>query len=169
VPEGRFASQGDIPEAGFDLIRASGAPSAMTVLAFSGEYFADACDPEAGVATTEATADAFMAFLTDRDGIVVDEPPKPVTVAGYDGLVVDLHTELPEPCASNEPPWTWLWTMPVFGDFHFIDDERARVIALDVEGQVLVIVIESYPDANHDDFLEDALSIVESMEIEATR
>lgn len=165
VGEG-LVTTGDTPEVGFDLIRQYDAPAGLSVIGFGGEYFADACDPESEtVRTPVVSAEAFMDFLTARDGVIVDDGPSPTTVGGFDGSLVDLHTELPDACGAEPPEWILLWTIPVYGDFHFADDETARVIALDVDGQVVVIVIEAYPGADYEEFLAEATAIVASMEI----
>jgi hypothetical protein len=42
-------------------------------------------------------------------------------------------------------PWLWLWVLPVVGDFHLNDAEKARFIALDTAPRPVVIVIEAFP------------------------
>ena len=59
----------DTPGVGFGLLLADVDDAAISALAFGGEYFTDACDPDAGISTTGTTPAEFMAMLTDRTGV----------------------------------------------------------------------------------------------------
>jgi hypothetical protein len=51
------------------------------------------------------------------------------------------------------------------GDFHFNDNETVRVFAVDAPGGPVVIVIEAFPGADAEGFLEQASTVVGSMSI----
>ncbi len=93
----------------------------------------------------------------------------PVEIGGYSGVQVDMRSSVP---AESEPPWAWLWTLPVVGDFHLNDDEDARFIALDVDDHVTVMAAEAFtgpdpenPEVDWDGFLEKLSALTDSMVI----
>ena len=162
--DGGWSGQADIEGAGFALLLddITGAHG-VSVAAFGGEIFTDACDPSQTSTIGTAAAD-FVEFLRARDGVVAGEPVQ-LQVGGRPALQVDLTTELPPDCAEG-PQRIWLWVLPVVGDFHFNDAETARVIAVDAGSTTVVIVIEAFPDADYDHLLERAMEVVGTMTIE---
>ena len=72
---------------------------------------------------------------------------------------------LEHPGADCQPPVTFLWELPVVGEFHLVDQESARAIALDVGEDVVVIFIEANPGVDWPAFLEASMPLVESVSI----
>lgn len=168
VEEGWDLSGPPIEEVGFDLMYGDSGPAAISVVAFDGIVFAEPCvtdgDVEAYFADTvtlDATPEAFMQRLAENPFLTTSEPVS-VTVGGADGLQVDLTSAIGAEC---DPPVTFLWELPLVSEFHLNDGESARVIALDVGGEVVVVFIEAFPGVDYPPFLEAAMSVVESMEL----
>lgn len=162
VGEGWRAGQ-DLEEVGFFLEREdAGGHHALTVTHFDGEVFVEACSPEP-TEDIARSAEVFVEWLRHREGIEAEEPTE-TQLGGHPAVQVDLTTSLPEGCTA--PEWIWLWVLPQVGDFHFNDDEQARVIAADVGETTAVVVIEALPGVDYDAFLETSMDVVESIAIE---
>jgi hypothetical protein len=149
---------------GFGLFLADVGPHAISVVAFSGEIFANACDPNAGTLQLEATPAAFMNMLTTRPGITATTPIE-VEVGGLPALQTDLTTTVAADCEATGGGRIWLWTLPVHGDFHFDAEETARVIAVYAEPVTVVLVNEAFPEVDYDHLLEHFTELVETMTI----
>ena len=54
----------ETPDVGFGLLLADVPDAAISALAFVGEYFTDACDPDAGTSTIGRTPDEFIEMLS---------------------------------------------------------------------------------------------------------
>ena len=121
----------DTPGDGFSIFLADIGEHAISVVSFSGEIFADACSAD-DTTTVGTTPAEFMAFLAERHGL--DVSAEEVEIGGRPALQVDLTVAVVDPCAETGAGRIWLWTLPVHGDFHFNDEERARVIAVDGGG-----------------------------------
>jgi hypothetical protein len=145
---------------GFGLFLVDVQGAAISVVAYSGEIFTDACDGEA-TSMIGATPADFVAFLAARTGVTASEPVE-VEVGGRPGLQVDLTAD---GTVCGDRPIIWLWTLPVHGDFHFIDQEQARVIAVDGGSATVILVAEAFDDVDWDHFLEHFTEVVDTMTI----
>jgi hypothetical protein len=135
-------------------------------VAYAGEYFTDACDPNAGTTKGGAAPADFIAMIAARDGVTATEPVE-VTIGGQPGLQVDYTTALPADC-SDQPPWIWLWPLPVHGDFHFGDQERGQVTSIDAGSATVNVIVEAWPDVGDEDWehlIEHAAEVIETMTI----
>jgi hypothetical protein len=157
---------------GFGLSLADVPDAAISVVAFSGEIFTDVCDPDAGTSAVEATPAGVMTMLVGAGPYVLGggatDPAvfaTQVEVGGRPALQVDVTTMVDEACAATGGGRIWLWTLPVHGDFHFTDEETARVIAVDGGSATVVLVAEALPDVEYDHFLEHFTELVETMTI----
>jgi hypothetical protein len=138
----------------------------ISVVAYAGEYFTDACDPNAGTTSGGATAADFIAMISAREGVTATEPTE-VTIGGQPGLQVDFTTALPEGC-GDQPPWIWLWPLPVHGDFHFDDQERGQLTSIDAGSATVNVIVEAWPDVGDEDWehlIEHAAEVIETMTI----
>ena len=92
----------------------------------------------------EASPAGLVGELTANPNLFAGEPTE-VEVAGHPGLQVDVTTQQPMVC---DPPVTALWSIPDRGLFMLETGQEARFIPLEVDGQVLVLVIEAFPAPN---------------------
>ena len=94
-------------------------------------------------------------------------PPDVVEVDGHTGLWIDVGVPAydPEECGL---PYLLLWAIPIGegGEFVQLADQQSRFLVLDVGGDVIVIAIESFPGVPFGGFLESAMELVESMNIQ---
>jgi hypothetical protein len=163
VDEG-WVSAEEIPDAGIQLSRSDAeGPNAVSIVPFTGDVFAKACNSRDDTDTVGATARDFAVWLASREDVEAGEPLE-VEVGGRPAMQVDLTTSLPTAC--TDPPWIWLWVVPVVNDFHFEDREKARVTAVDAPGGTIVFVAEAFPDVDYESFLAEATTLMESVEFE---
>ncbi len=151
---------GELEEVGLYLAQADGSGLSMTT--FPGQVFTDPCGPEP-VEDREVSARSLIDFLATHPALTVLAEPTAVELGGVTGWQVDLGAALPASC--TEGPRIWLWALPIVGDFHFVDGERARVVALDVGDRVAVIVAEALPGADPDTLLADAARIIGTLTV----
>ena len=167
-----WSNAGPIDEAGLALVRDEPGGPYLYIGHFPGEVFPPGCgsmDDEAqadaffdDVTTIEPTAAAFMEHLAAMPELTVSAAV-PVEAAGFEGLQLDVSgVDVDDDCM---PPWAWLWVLPVVGDYHLSDGAVARIVALDADGQVVVVVMEATPEADFEAFLAQGAGILESMEI----
>jgi hypothetical protein len=159
--------------AGFVLTRHEPNSPYLAITPFLGQVFPAACakdgdDPEAfmkGVTDIETTAASLVDHIASHPAITAGQPV-PIKVAGYEGLQLDISAvKVDEACM---PPWAWLWALPEVGDYHLNDGEVARIIAFDADGQVMVAVMEAFPDADLEAFLPEAMAVLDSLEVGPT-
>ena len=157
--------QADTEGDGFSLFLADVPEGAISVVAYTGEIFTDPCDPDGGTETIETSLTAFMDMLTTRHGITATAPEE-VEAGGQPALQTDLTTNIDAACAATADGRLLLWTLPVHGDFHFNDEEQARVIAVDAEGTTVILVVEALPGIeDYDHLIEHFEEVVETMTI----
>ena len=91
--------------------------------------------------------------------------PAPLRVDRYSGLWMDVATPAYQEC---DLPWLLIWALPIAegGEFVQVADQQSRFLALDVDGDVIVIAIESFPGVPFGGLLEASLDVVDSMRIE---
>jgi hypothetical protein len=155
----------ETPGIGFGLLLGGIPHAAMSVLAFDGEYFTDACDPNAGTSTTGRLPAEFMAMLTARTGVSASEPAE-IEVGGQPGLQVDLTTSVDGECAATGEGQIAVWPLPPGGPFDLEDMEMARIIAVDGGSATLILVAEARSVVEaYDHFLEHFTELLETMTI----
>jgi hypothetical protein len=166
VDEG-WTSQGAIPGAGVALIEDTEVGPYIAFVPFDGSVFTDPCrtadNTDAfgpAAAAIEATPEAFLAHLAGHPFLTLSEPV-PVEIGGLSGLQVDVTTSVPDDC---DPPWAWLWVLPVVGDYHLTEDVAARIVALDGDDTVVALVAEVAADDDVASLLERAMTVFESVE-----
>jgi hypothetical protein len=133
----------------------------MSAAPYGGVVYTDVCS---GAETEEIgpTAADFAAFMADRPGIEVRGEATETTVGDRSGLQFDVDAVDPG-CESEPPDRLWLWELAGVTDFHLNVGEAARLIALDHEDGVIVLVIESFDPSEFDALLEMAQPVLESM------
>ena len=160
--EGWLVNQG--PDGGpiFTLERTDPPGQVLTVTRFDGEAFVDSCDP-----TSLTTVDPGVQRLIEivaGNPFLSAGPSAPIEVSGYQGLSLDVATPMAQVCPR---PLLLLWALPVQdGEFVQVPGQQSRFIVLDVEGDIIVIAIESFPGVPFGGLLERSMDLVESMRIE---
>ena len=169
VAEGWEMTGEPIEEVGVQLGQEGVEAAALTITRFPGTVFAEPCvrdeDFDAYFADTqmsEASAQGFIDRLAANPFLTVEEPTE-IELGGWPGLQVDLTSSIPE--ADCQPPVTFLWELPVVGEFHLVDRESARAIALDVGEDVIIIFVEANPGVDWPAFLEASMPLLESLSI----
>jgi hypothetical protein len=64
---------------------------------------------------------------------------------------------------SDPPGRLWLWELAGVTDFHLTDGEAARLIAVDGDEGVIVIIIETFDPTTFDSLVEAAQPVVDSL------
>jgi hypothetical protein len=147
----------------FALERTDVPGTVLTVTRFDGEVFLDSCD-ETSQITVEASVQR-IAEIIGGNPYLNPGPPRLTVVDGAQGLRLDAAVPAYTECAL---PWLLLWALPVGdgGEFVQVADQQSRFIIVDVEGDVIVIAIESFPGVPFGGLLEASMQLVESMRIE---
>jgi hypothetical protein len=164
VPDGWATRAADVPGLGWEVFQlVGGAPAALSMTPFTGEVFQDPClTTSDDTLEIDATPEGLLGELAANPNLVTGEPSE-VEVAGFPGLQLDVATQELMVC---DPPVTALWSIPGRGLYMLETGQEARFIALDVDDQVLVLSIESFPGADFDTFLENAQAVVDTIEID---
>lgn len=152
----------DTDQDGFALFTTDAAAAhGISVVVFTGGIFSEVCSPDQTETIGSSPAD-FIAFLSAVEGVAA-EAPIDVEVGGRPAIRVDLTTD--SPC--TDPDRMWLWTLPVHGDFHFNDNEKVRVFAIDAGSVTVLIVVEAFLDADYPVLLQKTDELIATMTIEA--
>jgi hypothetical protein len=147
----------------FTLVRADEPGTVVSITRFDGDVFVDSCDPTS-LSTVEVSVPRLMSIIAGNPylnpGSIM-----PIEVDGREGLALDVATPAYTECRLQ---WLLLWALPVAegGEFVQVADQQTRFIALDVEGVVVVVAIESLPGVPFGGLLEAATELVESMRLE---
>jgi hypothetical protein len=140
------------------------------------------CVPRMDTSVERRTVAAFSDWLTANRYLVAGDP-MPITIDGHDGVVIDVDidpTTAPvSPCFANAPGVSlfangaafdaggaWFDDV-VYGDhWHFgigaAETDPIRLVLLDLDGDPLVIVLDTANPADMPAFIEQAMPIVES-------
>jgi hypothetical protein len=147
----------------FTLERAEQPGTVLSVTRFDGDVFLDSCDPSS-LTVVEATVPRLLEVIGGNP-YLNPGPPAQTAVDGYEGLWMDVATPAYEEC---DLPWLLLWALPMAegGEFVQVADQQSRFIVLDVDGDVIVVAIESFPGVPFGGLLEASLELVDSMRIE---
>jgi hypothetical protein len=146
----------------FTLERADQPGTVLSVTRFDGDVFLDSCDPSS-LTVVEATVPRLLEVIGGNP-YLNPGPPAQTAVDGYEGLWMDVAIPAYEEC---DLPWLLLWALPMAegGEFVQVADQQSRFIALDVDGGVIVVAIESFPGVPFGGLLEASLELVDSMRI----
>ena len=147
----------------FMLLRPDEPGAVVSVTRFDGAVFVDSCD-QTSMTEVEVTVPRFMTVIAGNP-YLNPGTPTPVEVDGFEGLSLDLATPAYTECQEE---FLLLWALPVSdgGEFVQVADQQSRFIALDVDGDVVVVAIESLPGVPFGELLEASLELVDSMTIE---
>ena len=147
----------------FTLERADQPGTVLSVTRFDGDVFLDSCDPSS-LTVVEATVPRLMEVIGGNP-YLNPGPPAAADVDGFLGLWMDVATPAYEEC---DLPFLLIWALPIAegGEFVQVADQQSRFISLDVDGDVIVIAIESFPGVPFGGLLEASLDLVDSMRIE---
>ena len=162
VDEGWLAGpSGDGPI--FTLERADQPGTVLSVTRFDGETFLDSCDPSS-MTVVEPSVQR-LAEIIGGNPYLNPGPPGVIEVDGHTGLWLDIGVPAYTECRL---PFLLIWAVPIGsgGEFVQMADQQSRFILLDVEGDVIVVAIESFPGVPFGGLLEASLEIVDSMRIE---
>ena len=147
----------------FTLERADQPGTVLSVTRFDGDVFLDSCDPSS-LTSVEATVPRLLEVIGGNP-YLNPGPPAPLEVDGFGGLWMDAATPAYDEC---DLPWLLIWALPMAegGEFVQVADQQSRFLALDVDGDVIVIAVESFPGVPFGGLLEASLDVVDSMRIE---
>jgi hypothetical protein len=147
----------------FTLERVDQPGNVLTVTRFDGETFLDSCDPTS-LTVVESTVQRLVEIIGGNP-FLIPGPPGVIDVDGRLGLSLDIGVPAYTECRL---PFLLLWALPIGdgGEFVQVADQQSRFIVVDVEGDVIVIAIESFPGVPFGGLLEASLDLVDSMRIE---
>ncbi len=177
VPEGWEIADESVAGVGVDLTTTGFVPSGSEGVAFlgftrfDGDVFEGDCQP-AGMEEPEYLArhvpiDDSVQGLIDHlvaHPFLTTSEPVPVEVGGHSGLQIDASASVPDDCAA---PLVHLWAIPVFGSWNLADGMSAQYRVLDVDGNIIVIVLERSADVDFEAFAADASVVLDSVTLTA--
>jgi hypothetical protein len=146
----------------FSLERTDQPGTVLTFTRFDGEVFVDSCD-----STSMTQVDADIRRLGEVIGgnpYLNPGPPNAIEVDGYPGIWFDVGVPAYTECSL---PFLLLWALPIDegGEFVQVADQQTRFILVDVDGDAIVIAIESFPGVPFGGLLDASMEIVRSMHI----
>ena len=142
-----------------------GAPgTVLSVTRFDGQTFLDQCDPTS-MSTVEVTVPRLTQIIAGNPFLNATAPAV-IEIDGHSGLWFDVGVPAWD-AGECSLPYLLLWAIPMGtgGEFVQVADQQSRFIILDVNGDVIVVAIESFPGVPFGGFLEAAMELVESMSI----
>ena len=147
----------------FTLERADQPGTVLSVTRFDGDAYVDSCD-ETSLTSVESSVPRLIEIIAGNP-YLNPGPAAIVDVDGFTGLSMDVATPAYDECAR---PWLLIWALPIEegGEFVQVPDQQSRFIVVDVDGDVIVIAIESFPGVPFGGLLESSLELVDSMRIE---
>ena len=147
----------------FTLERTDPPGSVVSFTRFDGETFLDSCDASS-MSTVEPSVGRLAEIIAGNPYLNA-APPAAIEVDGRAGLALDVGVPAYSECRL---PFLLVWAVPIGdgGEFVQVANQQSRFILLDVEGDVIVIAIESFPGVPFGGLLQRSLEVVESMRIE---
>jgi hypothetical protein len=135
----------------------------LSVTRFDGETFLDSCDPSS--MTVVEPSIGRLGEIIGGNPYLNPGPPSVIEVDGYTGLVLDVGVPTYTECRLQ---WVLIWALPIGdgGEFVQMANQQSRFVLLDVDGDVIVVAIESFPGVPFGGFLESSMELVDSMRIE---
>ena len=159
VGEGWLAGpSGDGPI--FTLERTDPPGAVVSVTRFDGEAFLDSCD--ASSMTIVEPSVGRLAEIIAGNPYLNPGTPSPIEVDGHSGLQLDIGVPAYSEC---QLPFLLIWAVPIGsgGEFVQVADQQSRFILLDVEGDVIIIAIESFPGVPFGGLLDATMELVGSL------
>ncbi len=146
----------------FTLERTDPPGSVVSFTRFDGETFLDSCDASS-MSTVEPSVGRLAEIIAGNPYLNA-APPAAIEVDGRAGLALDVGVPAYTEC---QLPFLLIWAVPIGsgGEFVQVANQQSRFILLDVEGDVIVIAIESFPGVPFGGLLQRSLEVVESMRI----
>lgn len=153
---------GDGPIFTLEFLPAPG--TVLSVTRFDGETFLETCDPSS-MTVVEANVSRLAEIIAGNPFLNATAPGV-LEVDGHRGLSLDVGVPRYEP-AECSLPYLLLWAVPIGegGEFVQVADQQSRFLILDVDGDVIVIAIESLPGVPFGGFLEASMELVQTMRI----
>lgn len=147
----------------FVLERVDQPGTVLSVTRFDGDAFLDSCDPTS-LSRVEPTVPRLMEIIAGNP-YLNPGPLVQLEVDGYQGLRLDVATPVYTECNL---PYLLIWALPIAegGEFVQVADQQSRFIVLDVDGDVVVIAIESFPGVPFGGLLDASMELLGSMRIE---
>jgi hypothetical protein len=136
--------------------------SVVSFTRFDGEAFLDSCDPSSMTLVDPSVTR--LAEIIAGNPYLNPGPPQVIDVDGFEGLSLDIGVPAYTECSL---PYVLIWAIPVEegGEFVQMANQQSRFLILDVDGDVIVIAIETFPGVPFGGFLEAASQLVESVRI----
>ena len=148
----------------FTLEYADAPGAVLSVTRFDGDTFLDSCDPTS-LTVVDPSAER-LAEIIAGNPFVAAGPIESIEVDGFEGRWFDVGvpTYDPSECAL---PYLLLWAIPIGdgGEFVQVPNQQSRFVILDVDGDTIVVAIESFPGVPFGAFLEDSMELVRSLRI----
>jgi hypothetical protein len=136
----------------------------LSVTRFDGETFLDSCDPTS-MSLVEATVPRLAEIIAGNPYLNAG-PPDVIEIDGHEGIWFDVGVPAyaPTECSLS---YVLLWAIPVGsgGEFVQVAGQQSRFILLDVDGDVIVMAIESFPGVPFGGLLEASMELIETMDI----
>ena len=148
----------------FTLEYADAPGTVLSVTRFDGDTFLDSCDPSS-LTVVDPSAER-LAEIIAGNPFVAAGPIESIEVDGFEGRWFDVGvpTYDPSECAL---PYLLLWAIPIGdgGEFVQVPDQQSRFVILDVDGDTIVLAIESFPGVPFGAFLEASMELVRSLRL----
>ena len=103
---------------------------------------------------------SFIERISQAPGVRVVVPASDVMLGGLSATQLDLETVAVADC----PDASVAWVVPFFEYFFLGPEERARLIAVDVGDQTVVIAVEA-PSAKWESYIGHAEAVIDSLTI----
>ena len=134
----------------------------LTITRFDGEAFVDSCDPLSSISVDVSVQRA--AEIIGANPLLRVAPPSITDVDGRRAVQLDVGVPAVEDC---QVPFLLLWLIPEMeqGEFVQAPDQQSRFILVEVEDEVIVIAIESFPGVPFGSVLDASMDIVDSIRI----
>jgi len=147
----------------FTLERSEQPGTVLSVTRFDGDVFLDSCDPTS-LSRVEATVPRLVEVIAGNPYLNPGTPAL-IEVDGYQGLSLDVATPAYGECSL---PYLLIWALPIAegGEFVQVADQQSRFVVLDVDEEVIVIAIESFPGVPFGGLLDASMGLLDSMRIE---
>jgi len=136
----------------------------LSVTRFDGETFLESCDPTS-MSLVEATAPRLTEIIAGNPFLNAGAPDV-IEVDGHSGLWLDVGVPRYD-VTECSLPYLLIWAIAIDGGGEFVQmaDQQSRFIVLDVNGDVIVIAIESFPGVPFGGLLEASMELVGTMNI----
>jgi hypothetical protein len=137
----------------------------LSLVPFDGEVYAQGyCVPAGGsedsflgdLTTIESTPAAMADHLASNPLLEITDPTE-VEIAGFSGLALTATAHVGEDCAL---PKSMLWN-----GWELVDGFSDRILLLDVNGSMIIAVMETSPDVDLETFAAEAQPVLESLTV----